>query len=321
MDRLRRLEFLVRAAEAGSFARAAALLQVDPSAVSHAITRLERELSLTLFYRTTRQLRLTPDGEDVCRRAHEIIARIEDIDALGRTHGRLGGVLKVGMSGAIGRHVILPRLPRFMARHPELRLECYVLSEVKDMHAGGLDVLLRASTPPDGDLVARRLLDIRFGVFASPAYLRSAGVPETPEDLRRHRCLVHKPPIGQRPLDDWTFERDGVQTAVRVPRSLVTDDREGLIDAVLAGGGLMRIGMFDPTLLASGRLSRVLVDWHCVGQVPVFALYRRSARVSPKIVAFLRFVEDAFFEMDPQGHTLVHLVPRSDREARRRLPA
>ena len=297
---------LVRVAEAGSFARAAALLEVDPSAVSHAIAELEKELRLTLFYRTTRQLRLTEEGEEILRRSREVLAQVAELDAVAsRTPARLSGVLRVGMSVAIGRHVIIPRIPAFMRRHPDLRLECLVLTQVKDMHAGGLDLMLRAGVPPESDLVARKILDMRFGVYASPEYLAAAGQPKVPEDLARHRCFVHKPPVEQKALDEWAFERPGERRVVRVPRSLVTDDREGMIDAVLAGGGLMRIGMFDPALIASGRLRKVLGDWNCVGGVPVHALYRRASRVSPKVAAFLEFVAESFAAFDPEQVTLI----------------
>jgi DNA-binding transcriptional LysR family regulator len=193
-----------------------------------------------------------------------------------------------------------------MRRHPDLKLECYVLTQVKEMHAGGLDVMLRAGAVPDSDLVARKILDIRFGVYAAPDYLASAGEPANPEDLARHRCLVHKPPVEQKALDEWAFERAGERRVVKVPRSLVTDDREGMIDAVLAGGGLMRIGMFDPALIASGRLRKVLGDWTCVGRVPVHAFYRRSSRVSPKVAAFLQFVAETLVAFDPEQVTLTY---------------
>jgi DNA-binding transcriptional LysR family regulator len=299
------MEMLVRAAEAGSFARAAQLLQVDPSAVSHAIAQLENELRLRLFYRTTRQLKLTEDGAEILHLAREVLDSVAALDAVAsRSPERLSGTLRVGMSVAIGRHVILPRLPAFMRRHPDLRLECFVLTQVKEMHAGGLDVMLRAGGIPESDLVARKILDIRLGVYAAPEYLASAGEPTRPEDLLQHRCFVHKPPVEQKALDEWTFERAGERRAVKVPRSLVTDDREGLIDAVLAGGGVMRIGMFDPELIASGRLRKVLGDWDCVGRVPVHALYRKSSRVSAKVTAFLRFVAETIAAFDPAQVTL-----------------
>lgn len=307
MDRVRRIELLVRAADAGSFARAAALLQIDPSALSHAIAELEKELRVRLFYRTTRKLQLTEDGEEIYRRGCDILRELAELEnAVSKTPETLSGTLRVGMSVAVGRQIIMPRLPEFMRRHPGLRLECLVLTQVKDMHAGGLDVMLRAGDLPGSELVARRILDMRFSVYAAPSYLDAAGEPTSPDDLLRHRCLVHKPPIALKPLDEWEFERDGERKLVTVPCSLMTDDREGLTAAALEGGGLMRIGMFDPNLITSGRLRKVLADWSCLGSVPVNALYRRGTRMAPKIAVFLDFVAEAFEAFDPQEITLVH---------------
>jgi len=307
MDRLRRMEMLVRAAEAGSFARAAELLQIDPSAVSHTIADLEKELRVTLFYRTTRQLSLTEEGEEIFRRAREILGQVADLDAIAaRPREGLVGTLRLGMSVPISRTVIMPRLPAFMQRHPALQVECFVLTQVKEMHAGGLDVMLRAGVPPESGLIARKLADITFGVYGAPAYLDAAGEPAEPAELAQHRCFVHKPPVVPRPLDEWEFERAGERRLVKVPRSLVTDDREGMIDAVLGGAGLMRIGMFDPTLITSGRLRRVLGSWLCVGGQPIYALYRKTSPVAPKVTAFLAFVDETFAAFDRDQMTLIH---------------
>lgn len=307
MDRIRKIELLVRAADAGSFARAAGLLRIDPSTVSHAIAELEKELRVTLFYRTTRQLRLTEDGEEIYRRGCDILRELAELDsAVSLTPKPLTGTLRIAMSVPISRHIVLPRLPEFMRLHPAVRIECLVLTQVKDMHAGGVDLMLRVGEPPDSELVARKLAQLRFGVYGAQAYLAAAGEPKHPADLHQHRCLVHKPPIALKPLDDWEFERDGERLRVTVPRSLVTDDREGLIAAAIAGGGLMRIGMFDPELIASGQLRPVLGDWRCLGAVPVYALYRKSSRPAPKIAAFLEFAAAAFARFDPQEMTLVH---------------
>jgi len=298
---------LVRAAEAGSFTRAAQLLEVDPSAVSHAITDLEKDLRVTLFYRTTRKVSLTEDGEEILRHAREILGQVGDLDAIAsRSHKSLIGTLRLGMSVPIGRTVIMPQIPVFMNQHPALHIECGVLAQVKDMHAGGFDMMLRAGVPPDTELIARKIADMRFGVYGAPAYLEAAGEPKEPGDLAGHRCLVHLPLNLMRPLDEWGFERAGVRRLVKVPRSLVTDDREGMVDAVLAGGGLMRIGMFDPELIAAGRLRRVLPDWECVGGPPVYAFYRKSVRMPPKITAFLQFVAESFIAFDREQVTLIH---------------
>ena len=305
MDKVRRIEMLVRAAEAGSFAKAARLLQLDPSAVSHAVAQLEKELRVTLFYRTTRHLRLTEEGEEVCRRGREILDRLGELESTtSRASARLTGTLRVGMGVPHSREIIMPRLPEFMRRHPGLQIECLVLTQVKDMHAGGVEILLRVGEPEDSSLVARRVADLRFGVYAAPAYLDGAGMPADPGELVRHRCLVHKAPVRNQPLDEWEFERGGERKVVKVPRTLMTDDREGLIAAALAGGGLMRIGMFDPALIKSGRLRRVLADWSCPGAPSVYAVYRKTQRLSPKIAAFLEFVAEVMAGFDPEGMTL-----------------
>jgi DNA-binding transcriptional LysR family regulator len=305
MDRVRRIELLVRAADAGSFAKAARLLQLDPSALSHAIGELEKELRVTLFYRTTRQLRLTEDGEEVYRRGREILDKLADVEtAMFRTTTRLAGTLRVGMGVPHSRQIIMPRLPEFMRRHPGLRIECLVLTQVKDMHASGVDLLLRVGEPVESRLVARKVADLKFGVYGAPSYLDSSGEPATPEDLTRHRCLVHKAPVRSQPLDEWEFERDGVRKTVKVPHTLLTDDREGLIAAALAGGGLMRIGMFDPNLVKAGRLRKVLGEWECRGAPAMYAVYRKTQRLSPKISAFLEFVADAMTAFDP-GHLTI----------------
>jgi LysR family transcriptional regulator, regulator for bpeEF and oprC len=307
MDRLRRMELLVRAAEAGSYARAATLLQMDPSALSHAIKDLEKELRVTLFYRTTRKLSLTEEGEEILQRAREILGQVAELDAVAaKSREGLTGTLRIGMAVPISRTIIMPRLPIFMRRHPALKVESLVLSQVKEMHAGGLDVMLRAGIPPDSGLIARKIADIKFGVYGAPDYLDVAGEPRDPDDLINHRCLVHLPPVVPRPLDEWEFERAGVRRLIKVPRAIVTDDREGLIDAVLAGGGLMRIGMFDPALIRSGRLRKVLGEWDCQGRQPVFALYRQSARMAIKVAAFLEFVAECFAAFDRDGVTMIY---------------
>jgi DNA-binding transcriptional LysR family regulator len=305
MDRVRRIEMLVRAADAGSFAKAARLLQLDPSAVSHAIAQLERELRVTVFYRTTRLLRLTEEGEQLYRRGREILDRLAELEAA--TSGpstRLTGTLRVGMGVPQSRQIIMPRLPEFMRRHPGLQLECIVLTQVKDMHASGVDLLLRVGEPEDSGLIARKVGDLRFGVYAAPSYLDNAGEPATPDDLLRHRCLVHKAPVATKPLDTWEFERGDERKVVKVPRTLVTDDREGLIAAALAGGGLMRIGMFDPALITSGRLRKVLSGWNCSGAPAFYAVYRRTQRPSARIAAFLEFVGEAIVAFDPRHVTI-----------------
>jgi len=317
MDRVRRIELLVRAAEAGSFAKAARLLRLDPSAVSHAIAELEKELRVTLFYRTTRQLRLTEDGEEIYRRGTEILGHLADLEgAASKAPEALTGTLRVGLSVTMSRSIITPRLSEFMRRHPGMKLEFLVLTQVKDMHASGVDLMLRAGDLPESGVIARKLAEIKFGVYAAQKYLQIAGSPSTPQDLLRHRCLIHKPPHFNKPWNEWEFERNGERTRVTVPSTIVSDEREGLIAAAVAGCGLIRSGLFDPALITSGQLRKVLSDWTCPPGPSFYALYRRSSRMPARVKAFIDFVADTLAAFDPNQLTIIH-GSKSDGRGRR----
>jgi DNA-binding transcriptional LysR family regulator len=308
MEKLRRLEMLVRAADAGSFSKAARALGVTPSAVSHAVSDLEKELRVSVFYRTTRQLRLTQDGEAIYERGRAILDQISELEAnMAKTSERLRGTLRIGISVSLSQGIIMPAIAGFTWRHPDLRLEMVALTQVKEMHAEGVDLMLRVSESPDSGLIARRIGTLRFGVYASPAYLARAGEPTEPDHLLRHRCLVHWYPGQRKLLNEWTFERGGERKAVNIVQpAIVCDHREGLMAALLGGAGLFRGGNFDPAYITSGRVRRVLTDWTCSGGFPIYVLYRKTQRLAPKIVAFLEFAAEAFAAFDREELTLIH---------------
>ena len=311
MDRVRRIEIFMRAADAGSLAGAARSLDLTPSAVSRAVSELEAALGVTVFYRTTRQLRLTEDGEELYRRGRRLLDGLTELDtAMSHRSRQLTGTLRIGVSVNISRYIIVPGLAAFMRRHPALRVEMWSASHAREMHARGLDVLLRAGLPGDSNLVARKLAEQRFDVYAAPAYLEAAGVPQSPRDLVRHRCVVHAPAALAKPLDEWAFERAGERQVIRIVPVMRTDDREALIAAVVGGAGIMRIGMFDPALVGSGRLRKILTEWSCPGGQSFYAIYRRTARLPPRVAAFLAFTEQAFTVFDPDGVTMARAAGR-----------
>lgn len=170
----------------------------------------------------------------------------------------------------------------------------------------GVDVLLHISEPPASGLIARKVAQIRHSVYGSPQYLEIAGIPRTPEDLLEHSCLAMKRPDMYQPLEAREFQRGDERKVIQVAPTVVTNDREGLVAAVLAGSGLMRVGCFDPYLISSGQLQRVLSEWTCPPGFPIFAMYRKTAHRLPKVSAFLKFVEEAFAAFDPEGITLLH---------------
>ena len=307
MDRMRQIEMVIRAAGAGSFAKAAAALKLTPSAVSHAIADLERDLRVTLFYRTTRQLRLTEDGEAFCRRGRDILDKLSELEAAAtQAPARASGTLRVGMGSMISQHVIMPRLPYFLQQHPNLFVDCRFLKHPKDMLAEGADLLLRGGEPPESNLIARKIGQVRFAVYAAPAYLKLAGEPTHPRDLARHRCLIFQAPWMGKPPTHWEFQRHDEREAAKVNSVLVSDEREGIIAAALSGGGIIRAGMFDPALIASGRLTRILTDWTCLDAPIVYAMYRKMPRLPVKIAAFIDFAMEAINAFDPEGLTMIH---------------
>jgi LysR family transcriptional regulator, transcriptional activator for dmlA len=307
MEKLRRLEMVVRAADAGSFSKAARTLGVTPSAVSHAVSDLEKELRISVFYRTTRNLRLTQDGEAIYERGRAILDQLTQLEAtVAKPAERLRGTLRIGLNIPVSRWIIMPAIAKFRRRHPELRIEILVLTQVKEMHAEGVDLMLRVTEPPDG-LIARRIGTVRFAVYGSPDYLDRAGVPAEPGDLLHHSCLVYRYPGLGKPLDEWVFERHGERKVVTIAQpAIVSDDREGLLAALLGGAGLYRTGNFDPAWIKSGRVRRVLSDWNCLDVFPIYAIYRRTPRLAPKIAAFLEFASEAFAAFDPDELTMIH---------------
>lgn len=318
LDRSHRLQMLVSAADSGSFAAAARIMDLTPSAVSRGIADLERELKVSLFNRTTRQLKLTQEGMEVYRRAVDILTHIAELsESLARKHGLVSGVVRVGVQAPLGRYVLMPRLANLHDRYPELIIETRLTQDPRDMQSENLDVMLHVGEPVLSRLVARRLGQGRPAAYASSDYVRRFGAPVTPADLVNHRCLLFRSPWSVGPIDHWTFERDGHREAIQVRPSLVTPDREGLIVAACAGAGIIYMACFDPAFLSSGRLVRLLPEWSSPPSFDIYVLHRRGGASAPRVAAFLRFVREAFADFDPQELTVLHTDKMARSEAGR----
>lgn len=306
MDKSGRLEMLVRVVDQGSLVAAGRSLGLTSSAVSRGLADLEKTLGVTLLHRSTRRIQLTEDGVQVYERALDILARLQELEsAVASRTQRVSGKLRVGMPVPIGRYILWPRLALFLSRYPEVQLDCKPIQDPKAMQTENFDVMLMAGEPPPSRLVARHLALGRPGIYAAPEYLRRFGEPKEPADLAAHRCLVFHGPWMQVPAYEWSFRRDGATSTVRVTPRVVTPDREGLIVAAMGGAGVIRMACFDPALIESGRLRRLLPDWECTDGFNVYALHRRGASVAPRINAFLDFVRESFEAFDPDEVTLL----------------
>jgi DNA-binding transcriptional LysR family regulator len=308
MDRIRRFEMFVRAADTGSFVAAARSLDLTPSAVSRGIGELEKLLGAALFHRNTRNLQLTEDGQRLYQQVIDLLDRLSALESsVAPNQGSVDGTVRVGLSAALNRHVVMPRLAPFLGSHPALRLEFRMTQDARALRTENIDVLLHVGEPPPSSLVAVRLGQGRPHVYASPGYLQHAGEPLDPDDLGRHRCLVFRPPWQLQPIQTWTFERHGMRKSIQVTPALVADDREGLLTGAIAGAGLVYLAAFDPALIVSGQLRRVLPDWSCANSFNIYAMYRRGSSRVPRVAAFLQFLHEAFVDFDPHEVTIAHV--------------
>lgn len=305
MDKAGRLEIFMRVVDQGSLVAAGRSLGLTPSAVSRALAELEKSIGATLLHRSTRRLQITEDGALVYAKAQDILARLTELEStIARRKQRVSGTLRVGIPVPIGRHILWPRMHALLDRHPDIRLVCMPIQDPRRMQDENVDVMVMAGEPPPSRLVARRLAEGRPAIYASADYLRLHGKPLVPKDLASHRCLVFHGPWMQVPAEEWHFNDGTTTRTVKVTPSIVSSDREGLIVAAINGAGLVRMACFDPDLIRSGRLHRVLPDWECTDGFNVYVVYRRGARSTPRVQAFLEFVKGAFAEFDPTEVTL-----------------
>jgi DNA-binding transcriptional LysR family regulator len=283
----------VRVVERGGFAAASKDLGVTASAVSKLVTRLEDRLGVRLLHRTTRRLALTPEGEIYHLRARDILAAIDDAEAeVSRAGQRPRGRLRVSCVTAFAFHQLTPALPHFLARFPDIELELGVTDRVVDLLAQNVDVAIRSGSIDDGSLVARKIAEIRRGLYAAPEYLDRHGVPHDSDELCAHDCIIlSRIPSSHR----WPFQGNGKTKIVQINSRAIVDSGEAALRLAIAGGGIARLAdLIVCEAVADGRLVPVLADTHVVEPVPLSAVYPHGKHRMPKVRAFLDFLVERF---------------------------
>jgi len=240
MDKFRALQYFAAAAEGRSFAAAARRLEVSTPSIAKMITSLERRLGAKLFDRAAHGLTLTADGEtylEACEPALEQLAAADEMVS-GSAAG-LRGTLVIGAPPIIAQHCLFPALPGFHARYPDIQIDIRAINKIAEAEARSADVFIVLGWPTVLDLVRRRLGQLHFVVYAAPSYWAVHGVPQRPKDLERHTCLLFRNPDGSI-LDLWQFERDNEEESAVVRGWLVSNQRDLILDAVVAGEGVAR---------------------------------------------------------------------------------
>ena len=299
MKALMELEFFVRAADSGSFSAAARSLDLSPAAASAAIKRLETELQVRLFVRSTRSLRLTPDGERFLQHCRVALQALADGEQALRGDGSaLRGSLQLSLPSDLGRHTVLPWLDAFLARHPALRLRVQLSDRVADVYREPVDLALRYGAPVDSALIALPLLPQNRRVLcAAPAYLARAGRPVQPQDLRRHNCLRFL--LSDELHARWRFHGAHGDSVVTVDGDRISDDGEAVRRWAAAGHGIAYKSWLDIYAdVQDGRLEPLLPQWRGES-APLNLICADRRLLSPAVQALREFLVARCAELPP----------------------
>ena len=292
------LTTFVRVAAAGSFSRVAKQEDVAVSSITRRIDWLESELGAKLFSRSSRRLVLTDAGERFLPRARGLLADLSEArEELVSSHAEPRGLLTVTAPAVFGRRWVAPAAFDFLAQYPQLELDLHLSDEVVDLGARRVDVAIRMGALADSDLIATRIAPLRRLVCASPAYLAQKGRPVTPVDLLQHNCLtVASAPA---PADWWRFAGVHRNRALPVRGSLRTDDTDTLLQAAVAGVGIVHLASWLVSeMMVAGRLVALFPDAQPPkGALPgIYAVHMPGRSHTGKASLFIAHLRKAFGE-------------------------
>lgn len=293
MDRAAEMIAFVRAVETGGFSAAARELGLTPSALSKLVTRLEDRLGARLLHRTTRRLRLTPEGEAFFNRARPILAAMDEAEAEVTEAGASPrGLLRLHCGSAFGMHQFTPAIPRFLERYPDIALDLTINDQPPSLAEDSYDLAIRIGALDESSAVARRICNVERVICAAPAYLEKYGMPQTPDDLQRHNCLwITSLPALRR----WPFDTDDGIRVVPISGNVVANNAETVLQMAVAGIGITRLtDVIVGDALRRGALVPILTDWHHVEPIPLFATYPSGRHLSPKVRAAVDFLVEQF---------------------------
>lgn len=292
MDRFQEMQVFVRIAERGSFTQAADDLKLPRATVSNLIQRLEARLGVRLLERTTRTVRLTPDGEAYRQRCTGLLADLEEADGLFR-QASPKGLLRVNLQGTLARRFVVPALPAFLAQHPQLELQIGEDDRLIDLVREGVDCVLRAGQLRDSSLVAKRVAQLQQVTCASSRYIDQFGVPETLSDLARHRAVNYVSSATGQALP-FEFTVNGEVQTLTLPGVVSVTGADVYAGAASAGLGLVQVPRYRVAdELASGQLREVLADTP-PPPLPVSVLYPQNRQLSVRVRVFVQWLGDVF---------------------------
>ncbi|MCA0275243.1 MAG: LysR family transcriptional regulator [Proteobacteria bacterium] len=292
VNRFGEMEVFARVVECGGFSAAARTLAMSPSAVSKLVSRLESRLGARLVNRSTRRLQLTPEGCAFYERSVVILADLKEAEQCAASGEAPRGRLRVNANVPFGTHFLLPLLPQFLARYPDISVDVALSDTVVDLLEARADVAIRAGPMKSSSLVARKLGATRMTIVGAPAYFATRAKPRSAEELKGHNLLG---PSYVRSMPGWPVLQDGIIVEVAPTGNAQASDGEALRALALAGLGLARMAAFQVRDdLAAGRLVAVLEEANPGDLEDVHAVFLGSGGPVPaRVRALLDFLVEA----------------------------
>ncbi|MDE1194989.1 MAG: LysR substrate-binding domain-containing protein [Pseudomonas sp.] len=301
MDRFDAMQAFVRVVESGSFTKAAETLHMSKTSVTQLIQQLEARLRVKLLNRTTRKVNVTADGAVYYERAVRVLADVDDAEtSLSSASTLPRGRLRVDVPSPFARTILIPALPDFYARYPDIQIDLGVSDRMVDMIGENVDCVVRGGELTDQSLMARHIGDLRLGVYAAPDYLNRAGVPAHPRELEdsHHRIVGYRwARTGK--LFPMVMQRDGETVQTQGRYVLAVDDGNAYLEAGLAGLGILWLPHYMASKSqASGALVPLFEDW-CLESMPMYVAFPPNRHISIKLRVFIDWVVELMAKHAP----------------------
>ena len=296
MDRIQAMQVFARVVETGSFTRAAESFDLPKGSVTKLVQQLEERLKVRLLNRTTRRVTVTADGAAYYERTSRLLNDLDDIEAsMSNAQANPSGRLRVDVGTSVARLIVIPALPGFFQRYPDIQLDLGVSDRPVDLIGDNVDCVIRGGELLEQSLVARRVGNMRLVTVASPEYLRRGGMPATPQDLEngQHTTVNYFSTRTGRPYPH-VFERDGQSMEIWGRYRLSLNEANAHMAAVLAGMGVSQVALFGAAShLERGELVPVLPGWDRPA-IPLHVVYPPNRHLSAKVRAFVEWAVELF---------------------------
>ncbi|MFG1249797.1 MULTISPECIES: LysR family transcriptional regulator [Xanthobacter] len=295
MDQLAAMRAFTRVVETGSFTRSADLLRMPKATLTKHVQTLEAHLQTRLLNRTTRRVTVTPDGAAYYERALAILHDIDELDgSLSSAQAVPRGKLRIDISPSLATRLLMPALPDFVDRYPDITLDVGCTDRPVDLLSENVDCVIRVGEIQDPNLVARRIGVLRFITVASPGYIARYGAPQHPLDFEETHKLIRYFSAQSGRYHPFDFTRGDEVVELSGRYSVATNDGNAYIAAALAGLGAIMSPVFQvEEHLASGTLVPILTEWEA-GEMPIHVVYPPSRHLTSRLRVFVDWVAELF---------------------------